>query len=147
MYIRPKTKSQKHMATSQVNYNGKLRTEATHLKSGTAIITDAPTDNNGKGEAFSPTDLVATALSSCMLTIMGIKADQSEIDIDGIKSEVTKIMASNPRRIDEIHVAITMPAKTYSDKEKKILEAAAKTCPVALSIHPDIKQVIQFNWG
>lgn len=135
------------MATAQVNYNGNLRTEATHIKSSTGIITDAPTDNNGKGEAFSPTDLVATALSSCMLTIMGIKANQSDIDIDGIKSEVTKVMSSNPRRIDEIHVAITMPAKEYSVKERKMLEAAAKTCPVALSLHPDIKQFVQFNWG
>lgn len=127
-------------------YQGNLRTSATHLRSDTCIITDAPIDNNGKGEAFSPTDLVATALASCMLTIMGIRADSAEIQIKGASAEVEKIMASNPRRITEIKVKITMPSSNYSDKDKKILEAAARTCPVALSIHPDITQEIEFIW-
>lgn len=135
------------MATSKVIYNGQLRTSATHLRSGTEIITDAPTDNNGKGEAFSPTDLVATALSSCLLTIMGIKADQMGLSIDGAHSEITKVMSSNPRRISEVQVDVHMPAGDYSDKDKKILEAAARTCPVALSLHPETTQTITFTWG
>ena len=146
MYIGRRKINLKIMATSTVNYNGDLRTEATHIASGIQLITDAPVDNNGKGQAFSPTDLVATALSSCMITIMGIKANQSDIDITGIKSEITKIMSSNPRRIAEIKISIHMPAKNYSSKEKKLLEAAARTCPVALSLHPDILQTIHFHW-
>ena len=134
------------MATAKIQYQGNLRTEATHLKSSTVLITDAPTDNNGKGEAFSPTDLVATALSSCMITIMGIKARDKGIDITGIKSEMTKVMASNPRRIAEIIVTLHMPQIDISDSDKKLLEIVAKTCPVAQSIHPDIKQTISFFW-
>jgi putative redox protein len=134
------------MATSTVTYSGNLRTVATHLQSNTSIITDAPVDNNGKGEAFSPTDLIATALSSCMITIMGIKANQSNIDINGVNSHITKVMASDPRRVSEIHVELTMPSKNYTTKEKKMLEGAARTCPVAMSLHPDIKQIITFNW-
>lgn len=134
------------MATSKVRYDGQLRTSAVHTKSETGIITDAPTDNNGKGQAFSPTDLVATALASCMLTIMGIRADKGGIDIEGADAEVTKIMASNPRRIKEIIVTIKMPNNDYSDKEKEILEKAALTCPVALTLHPDILQTINIAW-
>lgn len=135
------------MATSKVHYQGLLRTEATHLKSLQQIITDAPTDNNGKGLAFSPTDLVATALSSCLITIMGIKANQMDINIDGVDSTITKVMNSEgARRIAEIHVEVIMPAGNYSEKEKKILMAAARTCPVALSLHPDITQNITFHW-
>jgi uncharacterized OsmC-like protein len=132
--------------TSKVIYKGKLRTEATHLKSHKAIITDAPTDNNGKGEAFSPTDLVATALASCLMTIMGIKANQMEISIDGAYAEIEKIMASDPRRISEVKVHIFMPDNNYSKKDQKILDHAARTCPVAMSLHPDIRQDIQFHW-
>lgn len=135
------------MATSKVIYNGQLRTTATHLRSGNDIITDAPVDNNGKGEAFSPTDLVATALSSCMITIMGIKADQMGINIEGTESTITKIMSSSPRRIAEIQVEVVMPAGDYSDKDKKVLEAAARTCPVGLSLHPETKQTITFVWS
>lgn len=135
------------MATSKVIYNGQLRTTATHLRSGNDIITDAPVDNNGKGEAFSPTDLVATALSSCMITIMGIKADQMGINIEGAESTITKIMSSSPRRIAEIQVEVVMPAGDYSDKDKKVLEAAARTCPVGLSLHPETKQTITFVWS
>ena len=135
------------MATSSVKYLGKLRTEAVHLESGTTILTDAPKDNNGEGQAFSPTDLVATALASCMISIMGIVSRRDQITpIDGAKAEVTKIMYAEPRRIGEIHIRITFPPNKYSDKEKKIYEHAAYTCPVAKSIHPDIKQDILFIW-
>ncbi|MCD6065450.1 MAG: OsmC family peroxiredoxin [Bacteroidetes bacterium] len=132
------------MATSKVIYTGGLRTEATHLESGTVILTDAPKDNQGNGEAFSPTDLVATALASCMLSIMGIVARRENIAVEGSKAEVTKIMYSEPRRIGEIHIKIDMTANSFNDKERKLLEHAAYTCPVAKSIHPDIKQVIEF---
>ena len=133
--------------TAQVTYKGSLRTSATHLRSGNDIITDAPVDNNGKGEAFSPTDLVATALASCLITIMGIKADQMGINIEGAAGDIEKIMDSNPRRIKQVKVKVTMPAHTsYEAKDKKILEAAARTCPVALSLHPDTIQTIDFIW-
>jgi putative redox protein len=132
--------------TSSITYLGDLRTECTHLKSGQTIITDAPIDNNGKGEAFSPTDLTATSLGTCMVTIMGIAAKNHDIDIDGTRLEVTKHMVADPRRISAIDVNIVFPDKEYLSKEKKILEAAAKTCPVALSLHPDIKQNLNFIW-
>src|SRR5688572_20887905 len=104
------------MATSSVKYTGELRTSAEHLQSGTTIITDAPKDNHGKGEAFSPTDLVATALASCMLSIMGIVSRRDRITaVDGASAEVTKVMYPDPRRIGEIHVRITMPAGKYSE--------------------------------
>lgn len=135
------------MATSKVLYNGGLRTTATHLQSSVQIITDAPLDNQGKGEAFSPTDLLATSLASCMFTIMGITARTHEIDIDDASAEVTKIMGIEPRRVTEIHVNFSFPKKdAYSDKQKKILENAAITCPVYYSLHPDIKKVINFGW-
>ncbi|MBL7683849.1 MAG: OsmC family protein [Flavipsychrobacter sp.] len=134
--------------TSKVLYTGNLRTEATHLRSGSVIETDAPTDNRGKGERFSPTDLVATALAACIVTTMGIAGDTHDINIDGTECEVEKIMASDPRRIGEIKVNIIMPAgKTYSEKERLILERAAVTCPVAKSLHPDLKETISFVWG
>ncbi len=132
--------------TANSIYKGQLRTEATHLKSGTIIYTDAPTDNRGKGESFSPTDMVATALGSCMLTIMGIKALDSNIDMEGAKAEVKKIMASEPRRIAKIEVKITMPSKPYSDKEKKILERAAHACPVGKSLSENLEEDIQIIW-
>ena len=132
--------------TSKIKYTGNLRTEATHLKSGNSIITDAPTDNNGKGEAFSPTDLVATALGSCILTIMGIKAKDAEIDMDGAEVEITKVMASNPRRISKIIATIQMPQKDYSTRDKKILEKAAHHCPVFNSLSPDLEEEINLIW-
>lgn len=133
--------------TSKVEYIGDLRTEASHLQSGNIIITDAPKDNHGKGEAFSPTDLVATALASCMMSIMGIVAKKDGITpIEGVIAEVVKVMYAEPRRIGEIHVKLTFPKLNYSDKEKKIYEHAALTCPVAKSLHSDIKQVIDFVW-
>lgn len=134
------------MKTSEVIYVGELRTEATHLRSGTVILTDAPVDNHGKGEAFSPTDLVATALGSCMVSIMGILADKHDIDIVDTKIEIVKQMASDPRRICAVDVDLYMPNKTYSDKEKSMLEHSARTCPVAKSLHPDIQQNISFHW-
>ncbi|HET8830268.1 MAG TPA: OsmC family protein [Pelobium sp.] len=135
------------MATSKVLYNGGLRTTATHLQSSTDIITDAPLDNQGKGEAFSPTDLLATSLASCMFTIMGITARTHEIDFDGASAEVTKVMGTEPRRVTEIHVNFTFPKKdSYNDKQKKILENAGLTCPVYQSLHPNIKKLINFGW-
>ncbi len=131
--------------TSKVTYLGNLRTENTHLKSGDTYITDAPTDNNGKGEAFSPTDTIATGLANCMLTVMGIKARDLNIDMSGTTAEVTKIMASNPRRISKIKVVLNLPFQADT-KHKKILENTAKTCPVLYSLHPEIEKDISFNW-
>ena len=131
--------------TSKVNYLGDLRTSAIHIASDKNIITDAPIDNQGKGEAFSPTDTVATALASCLLTIMGIKARDLNIDITKTTAEVTKVMASNPRRISEIKITVNF-TKSYDQRIKKILEKAALTCPVSNSLHPDLKQNILFNW-
>lgn len=127
--------------TSKVVYLGGLRTEATHLKSGNRIITDAPTDNHGKGEAFSPTDLVATALGSCMTTIMGIAADSHDIDIKGTTVDVEKIMASDPRRIGSVRLTITMPEKGYTDKQRKILTAAAHGCPVGKTLKDGVEDL------
>ena len=131
--------------TSKVNYLGDLRTSAIHIASDKNIITDAPIDNQGKGEAFSPTDTVATALASCLLTIMGIKARDLNIDIKNTTAEVSKVMASNPRRISEIKVTVNF-TKSYDQRIKKILEKAALACPVSNSLHPDLKQNILFNW-
>lgn len=134
------------MATSTVTYKGELRTLSIHLKSGNEIITDAPIDNNGKGEAFSPTDTVATALASCMLTIMGIKANAMEVNLAGATAEVTKVMGVEPRRITEIIVAFDLPF-AFDEKTKTILEKAAMTCPVHYSLHPEIEKKVTFNWG
>ena len=132
--------------TSKVVYEGNLRTRATHLHSGTQIITDAPLDNQGLAHAFSPTDLVATALGSCMMTIMGIKARDMGLDLTGTEIEITKVMGSNPRRISEVHATLKFPPNNFTDKDKTILENAARTCPVAHSLHPDIKQELVFVW-
>jgi uncharacterized OsmC-like protein len=135
------------MHTSSVKYLGNLRTEAVHSASSSQIITDAPVDNHGKGEAFSPTDLMATSLANCMLTVMGIKSETDNMTkIDGAMAEVTKVMYAEPRRVGEIHVKITFPKNNFSDKEKKIYENTAHTCPVAKSLHPDLKQVLSFVW-
>jgi uncharacterized OsmC-like protein len=134
------------METSKIVYTGGLRTEATHLQSGKTIISDAPTDNYGKGEAFSPTDLLATSLGSCMLTTMGIASQTHNMNIKGAKARVTKVMAANPRRVSEVHVEFEMPKNNYSDKEKSILENTALTCPVAKSLHPGIIQKVIFNY-
>ena len=132
--------------TSKVIYKGALRTEATHIRSGNTIITDAPTDNKGKGEAFSPTDLVATALASCMLTIMGIKANEMNINIEGASAEVKKIMATGPRRIAQVIIVINIPISA-DEKTKNILEKAALTCPVDKSLSDSMIRGVKFIWG
>lgn len=128
-------------------YQGNLRTQATHLASSNAIITDAPTDNNGKGEAFSPSDLVCAALGSCMMTIMGIVAERDGVDLKGVTWKTTKVMTSSPRKIAEIHIVFNFPKElNFDDKYKQKLENAAHTCPVALSLSNEIKQVVNFNF-
>lgn len=131
--------------TSRVTYTGALRTTCTHLRSGNEFITDAPIDNNGLGQAFSPTDTVATGLASCMLTVMGIKARGLEVDLTNSSAEVTKIMASDPRRIFEIVVKLRLPSNV-SEKNRKILQNTGITCPVIQSLHPDIRKKISFHW-
>ena len=133
------------MATSKITYLGELRTICIHLQSGTEILTDAPIDNHGKGEAFSPTDLVATALGSCMVSIMAIKSKDLELDLKDSTVGVTKIMQADPRRIAKIEVVLNMAIST-SDKNKIILERSAMNCPVLLSLHPDLEKDITFNW-
>lgn len=134
------------MHTITATYYGQLRTSATHLKSGNTIITDAPVDNNGKGEAFSPTDLVSSALSSCMMTLMGISADKEGIDLTGLQAEITKVMASNPRKIAEIKIHFTLPNLQATEAQKEKLQKAALTCPVALSLSDTIQQTVSFNF-
>jgi putative redox protein len=135
------------MTISSVKYLGELRTEATHLTSQTLINTDAPKDNHGKGEAFSPTDLVATALASCILTTIAIVASRDNMtNITGASANVVKIMQTTPRKIGEIHIKIIFPKNNYSDKERTMYENTAHACPVAKSLHPDLKQVIEFVW-
>lgn len=131
---------------SKVEYLGELRTKGVHLKSSEEIITDAPTDNNGKGEAFSPTDLVSTALAQCMITLMGIAANTHKIDLQNVKAEVSKIMASEPRRISGIHIEIFISDQKYTEKEKTILERAAITCPVAQSLSDRLEQRVKFHY-
>ena len=132
--------------TSNVKYKGDLRTVCEHIKSTSVIETDAPVDNNGNGERFSPTDLVATALAACMITVMGIKANQSGIAFDTINGEIHKTMAADPRRISEIQVVISVQ-EIWTDKEKTIMENTAKTCPVAKSLHPDLVQNVKFIYA
>jgi len=134
------------MSTSKITYNGGLRTTSIHERSGKEIITDAPVDNKGKGEAFSPTDLLATSLGNCMLTIVGIAANEHGFNIDGTTCDITKIMAENPRRVAEIVVNFQFPANNYSDKDKKIIERSANTCPVMYSLHSDIQKTVTFNY-
>ena len=129
-----------------VEYEGELRTRAKHLQSGNELITDAPVDNHGKGEAFSPTDLVATALASCILTIMGIVAERRKIDLKGTSSKVTKIMGESPRRISEIHIDIYFKFDILT-QDRKVLEKAAHSCPVHQSLHGDVmEKKIVFNY-
>ncbi|KIA86276.1 MULTISPECIES: OsmC family protein [unclassified Flavobacterium] len=131
--------------TSKVTYLGDLRTSSIHLQSGNEIISDAPLDNNGKGEAFSPTDTVANALASCMMTVMGIKARDMNLDLKGSTAEVTKIMNAEPRRIGTIEITFDMSG-TDDQKNKTILERTAMTCPVFLSLNTEIEKRITFNW-
>ena len=134
------------MTTIKTQYSGSLRTQAVHLKSGNTIITDAPPDNNGRGEAFSPTDLVCSALSSCMMTMMGILAQREGVELTGLTSDVVKIMDDNPRKIKEIQITFFQPHLAATDNQKEKLKRAALTCPVALSLSESIKQTIQFNF-
>jgi putative redox protein len=123
--------------TSKVVYKGNLRTEAQHIASKSLIYTDAPIDNNGKGQLFSPTDLVATALASCMITVMGIKAEQSNIPFVNVEAEILKVMAADPRRIEEIKISFLIH-EPWDAKQRKIMERTAETCPVAYSLHADL---------
>ncbi|MCW5907601.1 MAG: OsmC family protein [Chitinophagales bacterium] len=132
--------------TAKIVYEGELRCRMTHLYSGNEIITDAPLDNHGLAQAFSPTDLAASSLGSCMLTVMGIKARQLQVELKGTTVEVVKHMASEPRRIAGVDVTIYFPVGSFSEKDKQILENTARTCPVALSLHPDIRQEVKFVW-
>ncbi len=134
------------MTTLTTSYKGALRTENIHTRSGSVVITDAPVDNKGKGEAFSPTDLVCTALSSCMLTTMAILADSENIDLTGLKTEVLKIMGSAPRRIAEVQITLSHDALQATDVQKQKLKNAALTCPVSLSLHDSVKQTVTFNF-
>ncbi|MEI6189912.1 MAG: OsmC family protein [Chitinophagia bacterium] len=133
--------------TATVTYESNLRTTCLHLQSGSNFETDAPTDNKGKGERFSPTDLIATGLGACMITTMGIKAESMNIALDGAKVEVTKVMVSDPRRIGKIITHLTIPAGlNLDDKTKEILERAAHHCPVVKTLHPEVELEISFNW-
>jgi uncharacterized OsmC-like protein len=131
--------------TSKIEYLGDLRTSAVHVQSGTTILSDAPIDNHGKGEAFSPTDLVANALGSCIMTIMAIKAKDLGLNIEGSTIDVTKIMQTEPRRIGTIILELKMNARV-STKERLVLERVAMNCPVFHSLNPDIKKEISFSW-
>ncbi len=133
--------------TSSVVYNGELRTTCTHLRSGNSFETDAPPDNNGRGERFSPTDLMATSLATCMLTVMGIKARTKGFDLDGVRVDVLKIMKQDPRRIGGIELTYHIPENLaiLDEKTKTILRNTGNTCPVQLSIHPDIE--VKIDWG
>src|ERR1017187_8116519 len=131
--------------TASIVYTGNLRCDARHLQSGTTIETDAPTDNRGKGEKFSPTDLLCVSLGTCMLTTMAIKSAELEVDITNSKATVTKHMFSDPRRVGKIEVDVILPANG-TEKDRKILENAGDNCPVMKSIHPDIKLIINYKW-
>ncbi|SMD35398.1 Uncharacterized OsmC-related protein [Reichenbachiella faecimaris] len=133
------------MGSLKNQYLGNLRTEGTHIPSGNKIITDAPVDNMGKGQAFSPTDLMSFSLSACMMTIMGQVADRENIAMEGLTTDITKVMSASPRKVSEIHINFNWPVLDLTNKQKTMLINAAKTCPVALSIHPDIKLEVTFN--
>lgn len=147
LFVRNVNLGQKNIMTSTVVYEGSLRTVCTHLRSGNSFETDAPLDNNGKGERFSPTDLLATSLGTCMITVMGIKAREFGLDLDGVKIEVLKIMKSNPRRVGGIKLRFHIPGelKSLDEKTREILKNTGITCPVQLSIHPDIE--VNIDWG
>lgn len=131
--------------TASIIYTGNLRCEAEHIQSGTTIQTDAPTDNRGKGEKFSPTDLLCVSLATCMLTTMGIKANELGVDITNSKADVTKHMFSDPRRIGRIEVAVSLP-ENGSERDQKVLEKAGDNCPVIKSINPNIELTISYKW-
>ena len=135
------------MGTSRITYNGDLRTEAVHEKSGQMFITDAPIDNQGRGEAFSPTDLLATSLGACAITVVGIAARTHGFNVDGTAIKITKIMVSDPRRVSEVIVEMDFLKVKYSDKEKQIIRHTINTCPVGQSLHPDLKQTFILNFS
>ena len=130
---------------STIEYQGALRTSPKHIASGQEITTDAPVDNNGKGEAFSPTDLLATSLGACALTVMGIRANQEGFDLEDCTATVNKVMAADPRRVSEVHINVSLAANCQA-KMQKILEGIGKNCPVSKSLHPDLKQIFNFEW-
>ncbi|MBO5490966.1 MAG: OsmC family protein [Desulfovibrio sp.] len=134
------------MSTVHATYLGGLRVECTHEQSGTTLVTDAPTDNQGKGESFSPTDLCATALGACAMTIIGIYGRSHGVDVTGARMDITKTMSADPRRIGRIEVVFTMPDRPYTDRQKAVMERCTQTCPVHLSLHPDVEQVFTFVW-
>jgi putative redox protein len=134
------------MHTMTINYLGELRTQGTHIKSGNQLLTDAPTDNNGKGEAYSPTDLVCASLAACMMTLMGMQAEKDQINLSGLKADITKMMDSNPRKIKEIIINFYIPDIFADELQKEKLKRAALTCPVALSLSESIKQTVAFNF-
>ena len=134
------------METIRTIYTGQLRTEATHVQSGNKLITDAPTDNQGKGETFSPTDLLATSLASCIFTIMGIKAEESGFSIDGATAKTWKIMSADPRRVAEVKIEYDFTMCDLTEKDKKILQGLVKVSPVPLSLHDETKQTISLKF-
>jgi putative redox protein len=136
-----------NMKTAEVIYLGDLRTEATHLRSGHKIHTVAPPDNQGKGDAFSPTDLASTSLASCMMTIVAIAAQTHGIEVGGMRAEVLKHMANDPRRIGGIEIDLYLPAMNYTGRERAILTGAANACPVGRSLHPALEQTLRIHWG
>ena len=132
--------------TASIVYKGDLRCECTHLQSGSTIETDAPTDNRGKGERFSPTDTVCVALATCMITTMGIRAADMRLDLSGAKLDVTKHMLANPRRIGKIEIVLRMPQTNLEDKDKQLLQTIGDNCPVMKSLHPDLEVYTQYIW-
>lgn len=130
-----------------LSYEGDLRTRMTHLASGTEVVTDAPVDNHGKGAAFSPTDLTSAALASCMMTMVGIKARDLGVEIARMEARVQKTMGSGPRRIVRVDVELTLDVPDADERGRKVLEATARTCPVAQSLHPDVEQVLDVIWA
>jgi len=134
------------MPTIQTVYRGELRTQLTHVASGQQIFTDAPLDNQGKGEAISPTDMLSASLGSCMLTIMGIAARTHGINLEGVELAITKHMVATPRKVGKIEIIFSNLPKNLDQHQKLLIEKAAKTCPVALSLHPQLEQIVQFNW-
>lgn len=135
------------MATVIAKYLGDLRCECTHIASDVTLVTDAPIDNQGNGESFSPTDLCVTALATCVMTIIGIYARTNAIDVNGTRIEVTKTMSADPRRIAKIEMIFHMPERAYSDEQKRQMELCTQTCPMCLSLHPGLEQVFTFKWA
>ncbi len=131
--------------TASIVYTGNLRCRAEHIQSGSIMETDAPTDNRGKGEKFSPTDLTCASLATCMLTTMAIKANDMEVNLANAHADVTKHMLSDPRRIGKIEVTVTLPSGV-NENDRRILEKTGDNCPVVKSLHPDIKLMIDYKW-